>query len=546
MNEKFKNFILPLNNSKTRKILSILIIILLCIILIFIGGPKKKLVTTTPLTPLIFQNKDTNLYGAIDSTRQVIINSDYKTLLSYELDGQYYFIGTTKANNTVIFDNTGKILDTLPSTYTNVSVLSLKNKLLKVSNKSGFFGVLNFSNTLIVPIKYNSLSFKNDFLILNPLSNKSIANIKGKILASSEEYASISIQDNGIVVRNNKGLFGLLDFNGNVSLPTQYTNIHGIYKNAFAISNKSNLFAIYNIASKDFKSDFKYTSIQKEASENPFLACEVSGGVFKYGYIDGNNSTIIPFMFQSAYDFNGDYAIVQKNGYFGLINKTGDFLIDPKYSIIPGYAYAIQPFQEGNYYACYKDNSSFIINSKGNVLGSVPGVIQTISDQTVLYETPSNKVFLYNLETKKTTSSKFYLEPLTKGTITPKGYFGAYKNVASSKYVNSLYLYEENKGILSYNGYNSIKFENGLFLCKSETRYDVLNTNGQVILSFNPTRILSISITADKIIYVQKVAPGVNRMESSGPTQEASRSIYAYNFNGHEISLANIHKKQTN
>ncbi|MGL4847864.1 MAG: WG repeat-containing protein [Clostridium sp.] len=540
MNEKLKNLISPLNNSKAKKILPIVIILLLCGIFIFIGNPKKKITTTTPLTPLIFQNKSNGLYGAVDSKRDVIIQSTYKTLLSHELDGEYYFVGTTKDNSTVILNNEGVILATVPSNYTNVSVLSLKDKLLKVSNKSGFLGVLNFSNSVIVPLQYNSLWIKNNFLVLNPLSNESIANLNGKILVSASNYASISIQDNGIVVQNNKGLYGLLDFNGDVALPAEYTNIHGVNGDTFAVSNKSNLFSVYNISSKDFKSDFKYTSIQKEASESPYLACEISGGVAKYGYIDGNDSTIIPFIFQSAYAFNGDYAIVQKNGYFGLINKTGDFLIDPNYSIIPGYAYAIEAFQNGNYYACYKDNSSFIINSDGKILGSVPGVIQTISDQTVLYETPNNEVFLYDIGTKKTTKSKFYLEPLTKGTITPKGYFGAYKNVSDSKYANSLYLYEEDKGILSYNGYNSIKFENGLFLCKSETRYDVLNTNGKVLLSFNPVNILSINITPDKIIYVEQVAPGVNRMESSGPKQEASRLITAYNFNGQKISLSNL------
>ncbi|MGL5647299.1 MAG: WG repeat-containing protein [Clostridium sp.] len=540
MNDKLKNIISPLNNKKAKGILAVVIILLLCAIIIFIGNPTEKKVSPPPLTPLVFQNANSGLYGAIDTKRNVIITPEYKTLLSHELDGEYYFVGTTQNNDTVILNNEGTILDTLPSSYTNVSVLSLKDKLLKVSNKSGLFGVLNFSNNVIVPIQYNSLSLKNNFLILNPLSNESIANINGKILASSSEYASISIQDNGIVVQNNQGLYGLLDFNGDVALPIEYTNIHGIYQNTFAVSNKSNLFAVYNISNKDFKSDFKYTSIQKEASESPFLASKISGGVLKYGYIDSNDSTIIPFIFQSAYNFNGDYAIVQKNGYFGLIDKTGDFLIDPEYSVIPGYAYAIESFQNGNYYACYKNNASYIIDSKGKILGSVPGVIETISDQTVLYETPSNQVFLYDLGTKKTTSSKFYLEPLTNGTVTPKGYFGAYKSVATSKYANSLYLYEENKGILSYNGYNSIKFENGLFLCKSETRYDVLNTNGQVILSFNPVRILSINITPDKIIYVQKVAPGVNRMESSGPKQEATRSITAYNFNGQQISLSNL------
>ena len=134
-----------------------------------------------PLTPLVFQSSTNHLYGAVDTKRKVIIEPKYKTLFAKQLDGEYYFIGTTESNETDIMTDEGKILDRVPSNYINVSVLSLKDKLLEVSNNTNnFVGVINFQNQTIIPMKYNTLSFKNDFLILNPLSNESIANKNGK------------------------------------------------------------------------------------------------------------------------------------------------------------------------------------------------------------------------------------------------------------------------------------------------------------------------------------------------------------------------------
>lgn len=528
---------------KYKKLLPPIIIILICIAIISIGGPKKKEVTVTPMTPLVFQNKETGLYGAVDVNRKVIVKPEYKTLFSKEQNGTYYFIGITKTGSTDILNSEGGILDHVPDNYQQVSVLSLQDKLLEVSDKNNsLVGVINFKNDVIIPTQYNSLSLKNDFLILNPLSNKSIANINGKMLVSSKDYASVNIEDNGIVVTNKKGLYGLLDFNGNVVLPIQYPNIYGVNGNTFAIANKNNLYALYNIQKQNQVSDFEYTFIQKEATDTPFLACKLSNGVSLYGYIDNRGSTIIPFDFKSAYAFNGNYAMVQNNGAYGLIDKSGDYFIKPKYNIIPGDAYAIQSFQNGNYYVGYLNNSSEILNNNGQPIATVPGIVQTISNQTVFYQNAENKDFLYNLNTKKTTSVKVYLQPLSKGTVTPAGYFGAYKNVSASKYSNSLYLYQEDKGILTLNGYNNIKFENGLFLCQSQTRYDVVNLDGKVIMSFNPTDILNISITPDKLIYVQKIRPDINRMKATLADQEDSRLIYAYNFEGKEVDLSQLKK----
>lgn len=522
-----------------KKILPPLIIILACIIIIFIGGPKKTRKEVEPLTPLVFQSSTNHLYGAVDTKRKVIIEPKYKTLFAKQLDGEYYFIGTTESNETDIMTDEGKILDRVPSNYINVSVLSLKDKLLEVSNNTNnFIGVINFQNQTIIPMKYNTLSFKNDFLILNPLSNESIANKNGKILVSSKDYSSVTIEDNGIVVTNKKGLYGLLDFNGNVVLEPTYNNIHGVYGNIFAVGNNNGNYALYNLVNRNFISSFKYTYIQKEAKSSPFLACKVYNGVSLYGYVDSRGSTVIPFEFQSGYAFTDNYAIVQQNGVYGLIDKSGNFLIKPKYTIIPGNAYAIESFQNGNYYVGYLDNKSYIMNSNGEVIADVPGVVQTISNQTVFYQTTDNKDFLYNLNTKKTMSVNLYLMPLSKGTLTPDGYFGAYKNVSKSKFVNSMYLYEEGKGIISQNGYNSIKFENGLFICKSEKRYDLLKPDGRVLISFDPVNILNISVTPDGLIYVQKVNPAIgNRMHTTVAEQQNTRLISLYNIKGEKISF---------
>lgn len=64
----------------------------------------------------------------------------------------------------------------------------------------------------------------------------------------------------------------------------------------------------------------------KKFSDNPMD--------FKCGYVDWNYNEVIPFIYDSAESFvsDGSYAIAKYDGHYGMIDKEGNWLIEPKFS----------------------------------------------------------------------------------------------------------------------------------------------------------------------------------------------------------------------
>jgi hypothetical protein len=57
----------------------------------------------------------------------------------------------------------------------------------------------------------------------------------------------------------------------------------------------------------------------------------VQDTVPKFGYVDTNFNTAIPFIFNEAHNFSEGVARVEYDGYYGFINKSGKFVIRPKF-----------------------------------------------------------------------------------------------------------------------------------------------------------------------------------------------------------------------
>lgn len=96
---------------------------------------------------------------------------------------------------------------------------------------------------------------------------------------------------------------------------------------------------------------------------------------FQYGYVDKNDSLIIPYKFQYAYDFVNDYAIIREFDYYGLINKTGEIVVPVEYN-------TLYLLPNGNTIA-KKDNQWLYLNERGSIISKLKyDNIQEISEYT--------------------------------------------------------------------------------------------------------------------------------------------------------------------
>ena len=84
----------------------------------------------------------------------------------------------------------------------------------------------------------------------------------------------------------------------------------------------------------------------------------------KWGYIDSEGSLVIPFSFSYADDFRGDYALVrqfpdgtniyEEDGFYGIIDQTGGFILPPEYDILS---------EDNGGYACGIDHGVFYVRN---------------------------------------------------------------------------------------------------------------------------------------------------------------------------------------
>lgn len=77
-----------------------------------------------------------------------------------------------------------------------------------------------------------------------------------------------------------------------------------------------------------------------------------------WGFIDKSGKVIIPVKFEGAFNFIGEYAVVQKDRQVGLIDKTGAFVISPDFD-------GLRQISDNGYIAANKDGLVGYINLQG-------------------------------------------------------------------------------------------------------------------------------------------------------------------------------------
>lgn len=173
--------------------------------------------------------------------------------------------------------------------------ISSGNKDYLVVKQNSHYGVINFSNEVLIPLKYKSFSkiYIRDHIALE--------DEKGYILCS--------LKDNSI--------FQSLHFN-------DIRETSGPY----AVIEKEGKEALLNKLTLDLLFPFKYEEIVI-VDEDSLFSVRLNG---KYGIVDKNDKTIIPCMYDEwLYKVGGDKFVVKKDNQYGIINSKNQLV----YGMIP-------------------------------------------------------------------------------------------------------------------------------------------------------------------------------------------------------------------
>ena len=331
-------------------------------------------------------------YGLINLNGKLILNCEYDDI--YTLKGIKNSLITKKGEQLGLVDTSGRIV--LDNVYSEILPLG-KNDIdgYITKNEQGKYGVLGTSGEQKLENKYEKIEqiVGNNLFVITQEGKQKLINSKGTIVLedSFDEITQILKDSKGVVFKKD-GLYGVMTIEGTVIIPNIYEDLkqldngyivakkdarYGIIDN----SNNEKLYFNYNYITYnkdlniyiaediDFKSsiidenfEVKIIGILSEVNSNlKYIKMHINGEykyynlnfeektnieilkgntLFlskkeeKYGYIDSDGNVVVDYIYDDATEQNKfGYVAVQKNGKWGALDREGQEVVKPTYSL---------------------------------------------------------------------------------------------------------------------------------------------------------------------------------------------------------------------
>lgn len=428
-----------LNIKKVIAVIIVLAVIIMCIALI-IKFAKKEGNTDTKVVSNSYMSAYSNgKWGVINSKGEAVILPNYDEMILVPDPSKPVFICTSDVNiengtyNSFAINNEGKKLfesyekvEALQNMDTN-GVVFYDTNALKVY-KNGKYGLINLTGKELLSPEYDSI---------NPLNK-----IKNSLL---------TVKD---------GKYGLVDNSGNSIIDNLYTEITALtnkYEDGYIVKNEDGKYGIINYNKKQVL-ECKYDEIKNVYGSNMYVVKEAG----KVKVIDSNGNTKLESGFDEIVSIDSSNIVIKRNSKYGVVNSLGETKIEPTYEYLE-YTF------DGNYIA-KKDGKYGIVNlsNETKVDFSYVNMIYMKDENFIKAEREDFKTDLIdnNLSVKVT------------GTISEinssKGYIKVRENGEYNYYNFKL----EKKNAVE------IFTSNTLFLAKKDGKYGYADKNGNVIIDY--------------------------------------------------------------
>ena len=159
------------------------------------------------------------------------------------------------------------------------------------------------------------------------------------VLLTEPVYASLSAAQGGVLFQID-GVYGWMDESGKEEIPADYTQlVPAGGRRVLCVSDQSERRS--EQGSDLLRSDVSGASVSSgvwttiplsEPSDSRMPFCEQ--GTALYGYLDSNGAIAIAPQFEYAGKFSGGLANAVQNGKHGLIDTSGEWVLQPEYSYI--------------------------------------------------------------------------------------------------------------------------------------------------------------------------------------------------------------------
>lgn len=228
------------------------------------------------------------------------------------------------------------------------------------------------------------------------------------------QYEEVYPLPSGEIIVAKEGKFGLLSKEGTPLLPMAYSHIDSVNDQALMLYSKET-YTLTDLKGRVLSPRRFYAYQVGEASN---LIAAMDAATMTSGYIDTQGKEYLPFKYQAAAPFEGNYAqVADVNGY-GLIDKKGAWLVKPKYLHIFSYV----ANAEVQHIIAYDQNFKFIHvkrDASGEVetpldVESIIGLLQNQLIALLSGPQPSLAHLSYEGQSKPIDLLADRIEPLTK------------------------------------------------------------------------------------------------------------------------------------
>ena len=170
------------------------------------------------------------------------------------------------------------------------------------------WGYIDKKGKYVVEPRYPQIfdlpNFMEDYAVVRVSNKWGVIDKKGKLVVDPI-YDDARGFSEGLAAMKKGDKWGFIDYDGNVIIPFQFDLVRYFKEGVAAVRKKE---------VKQFGADS--TTFE-----------------YRWAYIDKQGNFVIPYAFRRAYDFREGLAMVQLNEKCGLINKSGEFVVKPKYEL---------------------------------------------------------------------------------------------------------------------------------------------------------------------------------------------------------------------
>ena len=300
----------------------------------------KNIASTLCFEKSVLKYKEGDLYGLIDYNGKQITKNEYSSIENLQSTEGKFLVSKNEKYGVINMNGT-KLVDTkydqiaTDEYYSEQTNFAEAGFIVSNTTNDGYrYGYIDFKGKKILNLEFNEIirikEKKEVYLIASKNGQYGLYKAGKEII--KPEYQSIIYTENGALIIEKNGQFGIANKKGEIKVEPKYSEIeqNGIY--LYAQSSREN--DVYD--SEGNKKDISFSkSVFEIENENYRITTLINNDVTYYGIENSQSATLVENSYNYIEYAFGEYFIVEnKDEKYGVINANGREILEIKYDLI--------------------------------------------------------------------------------------------------------------------------------------------------------------------------------------------------------------------